>query len=137
MFQTLRTKVVSKSLSLFQSGVKTTLMNSNLTVIRYFGTIVPIKMPFLGEDQPQATIKKWHVKQGTTVNKESDLCDIATNEFEAPILSSHDGVIHKIYVSENEICAVGKTLCDIDVEFKSSSTRGKKFNPYKYLNVFA
>ena len=38
-------------------------------MMRWFGKMVQIKLPDLGEGTKEATIKEWFVKEGTTIRE--------------------------------------------------------------------
>lgn len=51
------------------------------------------------------------------------LCDVATDKLFTQIPSAYDGIIHKRYFQEEEACAVGQVLVDIEVDSKPASKK--------------
>ncbi|GAB4458858.1 MAG: dihydrolipoamide acetyltransferase family protein [Bacteroidales bacterium] len=71
---------------------------------------ININIPAMGEGVIEATIIKWHVKQGDRVKQDDVLCDIATDKVDSEITSPDEGIIDSILFNENEIVSVGKTI---------------------------
>lgn len=115
MFAGLRAKAVTKSFGAVYSGLKTQSLYSNIAMMRYFGQIINIKLPDLGEGTKEATIKEWFVKKGSEVNEFEDLCEVFTDKLVAQIPSTHKGVVKEIYFEAEDVCPVGSTLMDIEV----------------------
>ena len=84
-------------------------------MMRYFGTIIQIKLPDLGEGTKEATMKEWFVQKGSEVKEFQDLWEVFTDKLVAQIPSTHKGVIKNIYFSADDICAVGSTLAEIEL----------------------
>eukprot|EP00828_Plagiopyla_frontata_P025187 TRINITY_DN321_c0_g2_i3.p1 TRINITY_DN321_c0_g2~~TRINITY_DN321_c0_g2_i3.p1 ORF type:complete len:582 (+),score=125.52 TRINITY_DN321_c0_g2_i3:174-1919(+) len=75
-----------------------------------------IPLPELGEKIKEATIKKWHVKEGDTIEEFDGICDVVTDKLFTTIPASYSGKIKKIYHKEDEICQTFAPLYDIEVE---------------------
>lgn len=71
---------------------------------------ININIPAMGEGVIEATIIKWHVKQGDKVKPDDVLCDIATDKVDSEITSPDEGIIESIFFKENDVVAVGKTI---------------------------
>lgn len=71
---------------------------------------ININIPAMGEGVIEATIIKWHVKQGDKVKQDDVLCDIATDKVDSEITSPDEGIIDSIFFKENDVVAVGKTI---------------------------
>jgi 2-oxoglutarate dehydrogenase E2 component (dihydrolipoamide succinyltransferase) len=72
-------------------------------------------MPKLGESVQEATITKWFIKEGDTVEEDDALLEIATDKVDSEIPSPVAGVITKILFPENELVAVGKVIAHIEM----------------------
>jgi len=81
-----------------------------------FSKIKKFVLPDLGEKIKEATIKKWHVKEGDLVEEYQTLVDVATDKLFTQIPSSEKGKIHKTYFKEDENCEVGQVLLEIEVD---------------------
>ncbi len=73
-----------------------------------------IKMPKLGESVEQATITKWFVKVGDTVEEEDNLLEIATDKVDSEIPSPVAGKVLKILYKENDLVPVGEVIAIIN-----------------------
>ncbi|CAD8067560.1 unnamed protein product [Paramecium primaurelia] len=96
-----------------------------LKIIKYFGTIKHFKLPDLGEKIKEATIVKWHVKEGDKITEFDPVADVSTDKMFTQIPSSFTGVIHKRYHKEQDQCQVGELFVDIDVDEISSVSNQK------------
>lgn len=86
-----------------------------------------IKMPKLGESVEQATITKWFIKVGDTVEEDDNLLEIATDKVDSEIPSPVAGKVHKILFKENDLVPVGEVIALINTgddlpEEKSNNT---------------
>jgi 2-oxoglutarate dehydrogenase E2 component (dihydrolipoamide succinyltransferase) len=70
-------------------------------------------MPKLGESVLEATITKWFVKEGDTVEEDDPILEIATDKVDSEIPSPVAGTIKKILFAENDLVAVGKVIVHI------------------------
>ncbi|MDF1546187.1 MAG: dihydrolipoamide acetyltransferase family protein [Bacteroidales bacterium] len=73
-------------------------------------------MPKLGESVQEATITKWFVKEGDTVEEDDPILEIATDKVDSEIPSPVAGVINKILFAENDLVEVGKIIAHIALE---------------------
>jgi len=87
----------------------------------YFGTIKKFVLPDLGEKIKEATIKKWHVKEGDQVVEFQTVADVATDKLFTQIPSSYNGKIHKRLHKEEEMCQVGEVFLEVEVEDDSTA----------------
>jgi len=72
-----------------------------------------IKMPKMGESVEQATITKWFVKVGDTVEEDDNLLEIATDKVDSEIPSPVAGTIASILFKENDLVPVGEVIATI------------------------
>ncbi|PTN09328.1 dihydrolipoamide acetyltransferase family protein [Mangrovibacterium marinum] len=75
-----------------------------------------IQMPKMGESVQEATITKWFVKEGDTVEEDDMLFEIATEKVDSEIPSPVDGVIKKILFDVDSIVPVGDVVAIIEIE---------------------
>lgn len=73
-------------------------------------------MPDLGEGTKEATIKEWYVKPGSVVEEFDDLVEVFTDKLVAKIPSTCGGVVKKISFEEDDVCLVGHSLLEIEME---------------------
>lgn len=79
-------------------------------------------MPKLGESVLEATITKWFVKEGDTVEEDDPILEIATDKVDSEIPSPVAGKITKILFAENELVAVGKVIVHIALAGSENET---------------
>ncbi|MCF8362197.1 MAG: 2-oxo acid dehydrogenase subunit E2 [Prolixibacteraceae bacterium] len=75
-----------------------------------------VQMPKMGESVQEATITKWFVKEGDTVEEDDLLFEIATEKVDSEIPSPVDGVISKILFEVDSVVNVGETVATIKTE---------------------
>lgn len=75
-----------------------------------------VQMPKMGESVQEATITKWFVKEGDTVEEDDLLFEIATEKVDSEIPSPVDGVVTKILFEVDSVVDVGETVAIIKVE---------------------
>lgn len=74
---------------------------------------VEIIVPALGESVTEATIAKWHKKQGDSVKVDDLLLELETEKVTLEVNALASGVISKILKSEGETVAVGDSVGQI------------------------
>jgi 2-oxoglutarate dehydrogenase E2 component (dihydrolipoamide succinyltransferase) len=72
-----------------------------------------ITLPSLGEDVTEATVTRWLVGPGDTVDAETPLLEVATDKVDTEIPSPHAGTVATIHVAENDVVEVGAALATI------------------------
>jgi len=70
----------------------------------------------LGEKIKEATVQKWHVQVGDTVDELQTLADVSTDKLFTPLPAPYEGKIIKIMVDEGNECNVGSVLLEMEVE---------------------
>jgi len=85
-------------------------------------SVIEIKIPAMGEGVIEATIIKWHVKEGEYIKTDDVLCDIATDKVDSEITSPENGRIESILFKENEIVPVGTTILKLINDKKDDLT---------------
>ena len=74
-----------------------------------------IVMPKLGESVEEATITKWFIKEGDTVEEEDALLEIATDKVDSEIPSPVDGVVAEVRYKVDDVVPVGEVIAIIDM----------------------
>jgi 2-oxoglutarate dehydrogenase E2 component (dihydrolipoamide succinyltransferase) len=74
-----------------------------------------IVMPKLGESILEATITKWFVKEGDTIEEDDLLFEVATDKVDSEIPSPVEGKIVKLLHPANALVPVGEVLAIIDL----------------------
>ncbi|MBN1767571.1 MAG: 2-oxo acid dehydrogenase subunit E2 [Prolixibacteraceae bacterium] len=75
-----------------------------------------VQMPKMGESVQEATITKWFVKEGDTIEEDDLLFEIATEKVDSEIPSPVDGVVAKILFEVDSVVDVGETVAIIKVD---------------------
>jgi 2-oxoglutarate dehydrogenase E2 component (dihydrolipoamide succinyltransferase) len=81
-----------------------------------------ILLPAMGEGVIEATINKWLVKEGASVNEDDPLVEVATDKVDSEIPAPAEGTIVKILVGEGEVVKVGDPIAS----FESTRSTGPK-----------
>lgn len=74
-----------------------------------------ILMPKLGESVQEATITKWFVKEGDTIEEDDPVFEVATDKVDSEIPSPVDGVITKIFFQEDALVPVGEVVAIVNL----------------------
>lgn len=81
-----------------------------------------ILLPKMGESVAEATIIKWLVEEGQTVEADQPIVEIATDKVDSEVPAPEDGVILKILVGENDVIAVGQPIALFGQEGAAATT---------------
>jgi pyruvate/2-oxoglutarate dehydrogenase complex dihydrolipoamide acyltransferase (E2) component len=81
-----------------------------------------VKLPDLGEGVEEASISRWLVKEGDTVQAGDAILEVATDKVDTEMPSPVSGKILKIRVRENEIASAGTVLAIIGADGESAAT---------------
>jgi 2-oxoglutarate dehydrogenase E2 component (dihydrolipoamide succinyltransferase) len=73
-----------------------------------------IVLPAMGEGVIEATINKWLVSEGTLVNEEDPLVEVATDKVDSEVPSPSSGTIISIVAVEGSVAKVGDIIAIID-----------------------
>ncbi len=73
-------------------------------------------MPKMGESITEATITKWLVKEGDTIEIDDSIVEIATDKVDSEIPSPVDGKIEKLKYKEGDTVAVGEIIAIMQIE---------------------
>lgn len=74
-----------------------------------------VLMPKLGESVQEATITKWFVKEGDTIEEDDPVFEVATDKVDSEIPSPVDGVITKIFFQEDALVPVGEVVAIVNL----------------------
>ena len=75
---------------------------------------IEIKVPPLGESVSEATIAKWHKKEGEGVSQDQLLVELETDKVTLEVNAASSGVLAKIVAKEGDVVAIGDVLGLID-----------------------
>ncbi len=80
-----------------------------------------IKMPKMGESVEEATITKWFVKEGDTIEEDDPVLEIATDKVDSEIPSPVAGKVKEIKYEVDDVVAVGTPVAVILLEDEEDS----------------
>ncbi len=72
-------------------------------------------MPKLGESIIEATIVRWHKKEGDQVIEDESIADLATDKVDSEIPSPVEGIVTKLLFKEGDVVPVGKVIAIINM----------------------
>lgn len=72
-------------------------------------------MPKLGESIIEATIVRWHKKEGDQVTEDESIADLATDKVDSEIPSPVEGTVTKLFYKEGDVVPVGKVIAIINM----------------------
>ena len=75
---------------------------------------VNVLLPAMGEGVIEATINKWLVTEGTSVNEEDPIVEVATDKVDSEVPSPAKGTIFKIVSHEGDIAKVGEVIAILE-----------------------
>lgn len=84
-----------------------------------------ILLPAMGEGVIEATITKWLVSEGSKVNEDDPIVEVATDKVDSEIPSPASGTIVSIVAKEGAVQKVGSPLAIIENESGKSSDEAK------------
>jgi 2-oxoglutarate dehydrogenase E2 component (dihydrolipoamide succinyltransferase) len=79
----------------------------------------------MGESIIEATITKWMVSKGDTIEEDDPIAEIATDKVDSEIPSPVEGKVLDILYNEGDVVAVGKPIAVIDMEGEGSEDEGE------------
>jgi len=85
-------------------------------------------MPKLGESVQEATITKWFVKEGDTIEEDDPVFEVATDKVDSEIPSPVDGVISKVFFQEEALVPVGEVVAIVQIEGEDDADEEDKTN---------
>ncbi len=82
--------------------------------------IVDLVMPKMGESIMEATILRWHKKEGDFVKEDEMVLEIATDKVDSELPATAEGQITEILYHENDIVPVGTVIARIQTSGEES-----------------
>jgi 2-oxoglutarate dehydrogenase E2 component (dihydrolipoamide succinyltransferase) len=70
-------------------------------------------MPKMGESIMEATILKWHKKQGEAVKMDETVLEIATDKVDSEVPSTAEGIIEELLFGVNDVVPVGTVIARV------------------------
>jgi 2-oxoglutarate dehydrogenase E2 component (dihydrolipoamide succinyltransferase) len=86
-------------------------------------------MPKLGESIIEATIVRWHKKEGDQVVEDESIADLATGEVDSEIPSPVEGIVTKLFFKEGDVVPVGKVIAIINMGGEEAAPAVKQAEP--------
>jgi 2-oxoglutarate dehydrogenase E2 component (dihydrolipoamide succinyltransferase) len=77
---------------------------------------IEILLPAMGEGIIEATINRWFISEGSTVNEDDSLVEVATDKVDSEIPSPATGKLTSILVKEGGIARVGDIIAVLETE---------------------
>jgi 2-oxoglutarate dehydrogenase E2 component (dihydrolipoamide succinyltransferase) len=78
-----------------------------------------VKLPDLGEGVQDATVSRWLVKEGDSVNAGDVILEVSTDKVDTEVNAPAAGTVLKIHARQGEIVALDKVLAVISAEGES------------------
>ncbi|WP_069801206.1 2-oxoglutarate dehydrogenase complex dihydrolipoyllysine-residue succinyltransferase [Thermogemmatispora onikobensis] len=75
---------------------------------------IDIRVPPLGESVVEATVARWHKREGEQVRQGEVLAELETDKVSVEVTADHDGVLTEIVKREGEDVAVGEVLARLE-----------------------
>ena len=91
--------------------------------------LVDLVMPKMGESIMEATILRWHKKQGDSVKMDETVLEIATDKVDTEVPSTAEGVVDQLLFSENDVVPVGTVIARIKVGAGSNGNMAPQPTP--------
>src|SRR5919206_513575 len=76
--------------------------------------MLPIKVPPLGESIVEATVSKWHKKEGDSVAAGDTIVELDTDKITVEVPALKPGVIAKRVKNEGDVVKVDEVLGELD-----------------------
>ena len=73
-------------------------------------------LPKMGESVSEATITKWLVNVGDTIQEDDTVAEIATDKVDSEVPSPVSGIVKEIFFQEGSVAQVGDKIAVIEIE---------------------
>ncbi|HYX05322.1 MAG TPA: dihydrolipoamide acetyltransferase family protein [Bacteroidales bacterium] len=83
---------------------------------------IEIVLPSMGEGVIEATVTRWLVEEGTMVEEDQPLVEVATDKVDSEIPAPKKGILKKHLVEEEQIAKVGQPLAVFETEGEEEET---------------
>jgi 2-oxoglutarate dehydrogenase E2 component (dihydrolipoamide succinyltransferase) len=87
-----------------------------------------IILPAMGEGIIEATINKWLVAEGSRINEDDPLVEVATDKVDTEIPSPASGVLESIIVREGSVAKIGEVLAVMESNVSQTPEESQKVN---------
>ena len=84
--------------------------------------LMNIILPAMGEGVIEATINKWLVSEGSLVNEDDPVVEVATDKVDSEIPSPASGKLVSIIAKEGSIARIGDIVAIILIVFSPTSS---------------
>ncbi|MBI9065978.1 MAG: 2-oxo acid dehydrogenase subunit E2 [Salinivirgaceae bacterium] len=81
---------------------------------------IKIVLPAMGEGIFEATITQWLVEEGSKIEEDDSMVEIATDKVDSEIPSPATGILEKILVPAGEIAKIGQEIAILKVEVSAN-----------------
>ncbi len=81
-----------------------------------------IVMPKMGESIIEATITKWLLKEGDSVQEDDAIVEVATDKVDSEIPSPVDGTVKELFYKEGDVVPIGSVIAILEIEGEDSET---------------
>ncbi len=88
-----------------------------------------ITLPSLGEHVEEATITRWLVRPGDTVDTETPLVEVATDKVDTEVPSPQAGIVITVHAEEDEVVQIGAPLITISTQIDAASSPDSPADP--------
>lgn len=83
---------------------------------------IEILLPKMGESVAEATVIKWAVEEGATIEADDTIVEIATDKVDSEVPAPEDGVLVKKLCNEGDVVQVGQPIAIIEIEGEGSGS---------------
>ena len=87
---------------------------------------IEILLPKMGESVAEATVIKWLVEEGATVEIDDSIIEVATDKVDNEVPALEDGKIVKLLCQEGDVVKVGQAIAIMEVEGAAPSAAPAK-----------
>jgi 2-oxoglutarate dehydrogenase E2 component (dihydrolipoamide succinyltransferase) len=82
---------------------------------------IEILLPKMGESVAEATIIKWNVEEGESIEADDAIVEIATDKVDSEVPSPEDGVLIKKLCNDGDVVQVGQAIAIIETAGEGSA----------------
>jgi 2-oxoglutarate dehydrogenase E2 component (dihydrolipoamide succinyltransferase) len=86
---------------------------------------IEILLPKMGESVAEATVIKWLINEGDSVEADQPIIEIATDKVDSEVPVEEDGVITKLLCQEGDVVEVGKPIALMEIGGEASVSASK------------
>jgi 2-oxoglutarate dehydrogenase E2 component (dihydrolipoamide succinyltransferase) len=82
---------------------------------------IEILLPKMGESVAEATIIKWNVEEGATIEADDAIVEIATDKVDSEVPAPEDGVLVKKLCNDGDVVQVGQAIAILEIAGEGSA----------------